>query len=420
MNIFLPLTAALAGAERVLVAREAMYPPMALLRAQVASASTALAANGIGWTSLGADTSRYFGPTRRLLIEGQRTNLNSGARLPGQSGWANTNVTVAAITGPGGLEGDAATLTEAATSASFFTSSPNTSYTAGVTYAFSAVLRAGSCGTVQFVPPSAAFGFSAFANVDLQNGVLGSGSAVVSAGIGGAVGGWRFCRASFTATASATAHTGAIVMTNSASAARIPTFLGTGRTLDVAWAGCEVGPFASTPILPAVGAPAVSTRGSDLVSAPLAALGIGGPCTILWSGVIPHASPASAPQTIIQLDASTDASRYMLRVEAGGGSVSLSRVDGGVAASIAAGTMTPGTAFRAGLSINGTGRAAASFNGAATVAVTGGPTSGITTLRLGNTVGNSAPMFGETGALAVLPFGMSDAGLAARVGAFQV
>jgi hypothetical protein len=92
-------------------------------------------------------------------------------------------------------------------------------------------------------------------------------------------------------------------------------------------------------------------------------------------------------------------------------------VTGGSAAdAAAAGTMTPGTPFRAGLTHNGAGRAAFSVNGAAAQAVTGAPTA-FTKLHLGNNAAGTAPMFGETLLLRVLPEGLSDSALAAAVAA---
>lgn len=82
--------------------------------------------------------------------------------------------------------------------------------------------------------------------------------------------------------------------------------------------------------------------------------------------------------------------------------------------------MTPGSAFRAGLALDGAGRISGSFNGGAAQVVTGGPASGLTTLRLGNNAIGGTAMFGEVGALTVLPRALSDADLAARVAAMPL
>jgi hypothetical protein len=185
------------------------------------------------------------------------------------------------------------------------------------------------------------------------------------------------------------------------------------------WPQLEEAPFASTPILPPVGTPGASTRGADIVTASLASLGIpaSGACTVLWSGMLLQAAPAGLDQTLLTLSDGTDSNRIRLRNTSGGGSIVGGRVTGGSAADAATvGTMTPGTPFRAGLTHNGAGRAAFSVNGAAAQFVTGAPTT-FTSLRLGNNVSGTAPMFGETAYLRVIPNAVPDETLAALVAA---
>jgi hypothetical protein len=180
----------------------------------------------------------------------------------------------------------------------------------------------------------------------------------------------------------------------------------------------EQGAFSSTPILPPVGTPAASTRGTDSVTATRASLGIAanGACTLLWSGMIPQAAPAGVAQTILQFDDGTANNRYLLRNVAGGSAIAVNRVTAGAAAGdISLGTMTPGTPFRAGITINAAGRIAGCLNGGAVVAITGGPTSGLTALRLGNDTAGTTAMFGETASLRVLPFALTDASLPGAV-----
>jgi hypothetical protein len=196
-----------------------------------------------------------------------------------------------------------------------------------------------------------------------------------------------------------------------------------GSTIDltvwVGWPQMEQVTFASTPILPPVGTPGVSTRGADIVTASLASLGIpaSGACTVLWSGMLPQAPPTGLDQTLLTLSDGTDSNRIRLRNTSGGNSIVGGRVTGGSAADAATvGTMTPGTPFRAGLTHNGAGRAAFNFNGGATQFVTGAPTA-FTNLHLGNNVSGTAPMFGQTAYLRVIPDAVPDETLAALVAA---
>jgi hypothetical protein len=81
--------------------------------------------------------------------------------------------------------------------------------------------------------------------------------------------------------------------------------------------------------------------------------------------------------------------------------------------------MTAGVEFAAGMAFDpATGRVAASFDGAAAVAVTGGPeASTLTAFRLANNApgANATPC--EVSALRVLPYVLTDTDLAAAVAA---
>ncbi|MFN3461019.1 MAG: hypothetical protein ACK4ZN_08425 [Oceanibaculum sp.] len=176
----------------------------------------------------------------------------------------------------------------------------------------------------------------------------------------------------------------------------------------------ELEAFASSSILPAIGAPAASTRGADLASASLASLGITGSCTILWSGVLPQAAE-TAVQALFQLDDGSDNNGFGMFNDAAGSAIRLQRRLAAASSHATAGTMTPGTAFSVGMTVPGDGSARASFNGSPVVNVIAGPTSGLTTLRLGNGAAGTSPMFGEVQHLRVLPFAVTDTQLEAAV-----
>jgi|GEM_PF-2624758 len=423
MVVALPcLHGTLAETARSLVAPGRLHPALTLARSQSSSFATVLGADGTSWAEAGANTPRFHGAARRLLVEAARTNLIANARTPFSTGWTNTGIAGAVATaGPDGGAASAMLVTESTAAANHWTVPTGITVASGGSYATSVLVRPGTCTAMQIFWTSAVAGLDAWANFVLTGaGSLGSaGPAVVRRTIR-PFGAWYLCEMVATMTAAGSAGP-TLAFLQSGTDGRAPSFTGTGRTLTLGWASCEAAGFASTPVLPPSGTPGTSTRGADLVSAPLSALGIGagGACTLLWSGVLPQAAGSAAAQTILTLDDGTNSNLYRLRNLAGGTSLVAGRVTGGTAADAASlGAMTPGTPFHAGLTIDGAGRIAASLGGAA-VAVTGGPTSGLTTFRLGQTATAAAAMCGETAVLRVLPFAMPDAGLAAAVAALS-
>jgi hypothetical protein len=187
----------------------------------------------------------------------------------------------------------------------------------------------------------------------------------------------------------------------------------------IGWPQQEQGAFASSLILPPVGTPGASTRGADIVTATLASLGVpaSGACTVLWSGVLPQLPPSGVVQVIANLDDGSATNRFRLRTNLGGSNIIVSQsTSGGEFGSSAAGVMTPGAPFRAGMVVRGDGTVGGSFNGGSVQSVSSGPTSGLTTLRLGRSF-DGGEMHGETLALRVLPYVLSDTDLAAAVAA---
>jgi hypothetical protein len=398
-----------------------LLAPLTLTRAQVSGVeSSATVADGATLSLFGADVARFNGTARRLLIEGQRTNNVNDPRTIGSTGWSNTGVTQSAIVGPSGLTNDASRLTESsATEGHFSFAITTTPVATGTSYTLSMLVKPGTCTMCQLAPSFSLFGATAFANFDLTGaGALGTLGAGVSRAAIRKLGDWYRIEMTTAPTSIGSGSPIGLFLIDSLTATRGPSYLGTGRTLDAAWAQMEAAAFASSVILPPVGAPAASTRGADIVTATLASLGVpaSGACTVLWSGMIPQAAPSGVNQTIARLDDGTASNAFALRNEAGGSVVGVLRVAGGAASGNAVGTMTPGAPFRAGFAIDGAGRIAGSFNGGVAVALTGGPTSGLTTFALGNTLSGSQ-LFGETLALRVLPYVLSDTDLAAAVAA---
>ena len=206
------------------------------------------------------------------------------------------------------------------------------------------------------------------------------------------------------------------------------TFTPTAGSLTLTVAGSitlpqlELGPFASTPILPPVGTPGAATRGTDILTAPLSALGIAdnGACAVLWRGVF-SATNLGTQQSIASVEDGSN-NRYEIRLGAAG-IPEIIRVTAAAPSSANFGGVapTPGDTIRAGMSIDGAGRLAGvvvGYNSGAALAVTGGPTSGLTTFRHGTSqTGAARAMWGETHTLTVLPRVLSDAELQAAVAA---
>lgn len=186
----------------------------------------------------------------------------------------------------------------------------------------------------------------------------------------------------------------------------------------------ELGSFASTPILPPVGSPGASTRGGDIVTAPLSSLGVSsnGACTVLWRGAFDVTNIGTAQTIVAVQQDGTDTSRYNLQLSASGVPQVL-RVTAGVnaIANFTGSPHTPGAVLRAGMCIDGAGRVAGVFEGynsGAALAVTGGPTNSLTTLHCGSSTTGARPMWGTVERLQVLPRVVSDAELAALVATF--
>ncbi|MBU8538753.1 phage head spike fiber domain-containing protein [Falsiroseomonas tokyonensis] len=394
---------------RHLPMRGGLPPGVSLARAQVASRSTVLGTDGQTYAEVLADLPRFSGAARRLLLEGQRSNALRNPR--GEGGTPGTSTlpthwgsvifggltrTFVEARSEIGLQGARLRLQGTATGSSSTTALGGSLEIAAASqqvWTFSAFIR-----LVSGTPLSAAMRL--FCR-DAGGAVVSSPSTQTLSLTGDLV---RFER-TFTLPTTATI---AFVQPS------IQFGIASGETYDIGFdvlgAQMELGAFASTPILPAPGAPAASTRGADLASIPLASLGLGGACTLLWSGLLPQLAQ-DADQMLLQLDDGTDSSRFTLRNPAAGSGLVAGRVLAGAAAdSPSLGTITAGTPFRAVLAIEG-GRIAASLEGGAVQVATGGPTTGLTTLRIGNNAANTAALFGRVGSLAFLPFAAPDAAL---------
>ena len=366
------------------------------------------------WTPFAANAPRFVGTPRALLIEGQRTNLNTNPRAEGAvagtpgtrpTGWptipSGVSTEIVGTVTVGGVPGLLVR----------FFGVPST--TTGQQFTIGGAPDVVVAGTV--VSNSAFVRLHSGSLVNINAGVFNFRAGSSETGL------------DFTpsATLQRVTNTRTLVSTSSGTMLRwnyVDTVTAVDFTLFVGWPQREHAAFASSPILPAVGTPAASTRGADLVSATLASLGIGdnGACTVLGTIMIPQNAPATASQILFQIDDGSESNRYQVRNSAGGAFVLASRTIGGASSDASGFAVTAGTVFRFGASIDGDGRIAASVSGAAALAVAGGATSGLATLRIGSNASGVANLHGEVGSLRVLPYALSDAALAARVAALPL
>jgi hypothetical protein len=361
------------------------------------------------WQEFGADVPRYQGTARRLLIEGQRTNSLRNPRCEGATGATPPTAWATAV-----CAGLSATYTRVTRGG-----------VQGVDIAISGTTS--GAGTILFInfdntpaPASIAqvWTHSVFAQALADNAALTSWSleAVEETGGGTFLAGdstnfyatrMQFIRRTHTRTLTnaSTARLRMSLSTNS-----VGSGVTVALTVFVAWPQQEQGAFVSTPVLPVVATPAASTRGADLVTSTLLSLGVAGSgaCTILGTFMMPQSGLGC---TLFQVDDNTPDNRMGVIVLPGGSALRASRAVGGVGAGADIGTQPVATPFRFGSTIDGAGRIASSINGAAVVALTGGPTGGLLTLRLGGDSVGAQQIFGEVGFLRVIPSAVSDADL---------
>jgi hypothetical protein len=256
-------------------------------------------------------STRYDINPGKLLVEPQRTNILTDPYTPFSTGWTNVGITgVALFTGPDGAANSAATVTEDTSTGAHNTGHvAQHAFTLGTTYTTSALVRPGTCETVQLLAASSSFSTTVFANFDLRSGTVGTkGAGVTRAEILPLANGWYWISMSAPATASGTSIPAYLLMTTSSAAARSQTYAGTSRTLDVFCVWMEVGTAATTPSLPPKIAPASATVGGDQITIPLSTMETdddGGITHLLSVNLPVGATEQTGPQTIISFNNGT-------------------------------------------------------------------------------------------------------------------
>lgn len=367
-----------------------------------ATTATSLNSDALTWAEYASGNQRFYGARQRLIIEGARTNSVPNPRGEGASGATlPTGWTLSATRGLthtftrhtlNGVEGVIWNMSGTPDSTSGF----DLSFEAGET-------TSAGISNVISVYYATISGTNPFSTLSLRNAAETVGSAT-------------------TMTPSSTLQRAINIRTNTGTAYRnrlSPAYPDTvtlvNYSLFLGWPQREMSAtFASTPILPVAASPAASTRNTEMYTVALSDLGIAGSGagTYLWSGLIGQNSPSGVGQVISQLDTGSGTNRILLLNSGGGANVVAARTTASAfLASASSGAFVAGTPFRAGLVIDGVGRAAASLNGNTPAAVSGCPTSGLTTLRLGNDSTGLSSIFGETLSFRYLNYPVSDSEL---------
>jgi hypothetical protein len=403
-----------------------LRPPFTLTRAQLAGVrAAAISSNGVTWQEYAADLARFNGAAQGLVIEGQRTNFIRNPRMEGAVvGNPGTAPTHMLFSTTGGLSTQVASI----------------GVEDGISYVDFRISGTTTSGPVFALSVEAANAIAAAA------GQIWTGSFHWRVINGSGPSTWQInwqerdsANTAFTSDAdiAVTAAESAPLATQRVINTRTLIGVGTGFvrfrvrmnftagthdfTIRIGLPQLELGAFATTPVLHPIGTPGAATRGQDFVSAPLSALGISasGACTVLMRAVFANSvSAGQASQTLLTLDDGTIANAFRLRAAAGSDQIVAARfLAGAILGSAASGAYTPGAVFRTGATFDGTGAMRHFTAGGSVQGVTGGPTSGLTTMRLGIGGLGGGAMNGEILTMRLLPQPLSDTDLQAAVNA---
>ena len=155
-----------------------------------------------------------------ILLEPQRTNLALQSSSFDNATWTKTNssITANSTTSPSGVV-DADTFSGDGTN-NQHQITQSASVTSGVTYTTSVYAKKNTNNFIQIYNINAFFGSNAWANFDLNNGVLGSVGSATTAKIENVGNGWYRCTITAAATSSGTSATSFFHLITSATSAR--------------------------------------------------------------------------------------------------------------------------------------------------------------------------------------------------------
>lgn len=163
----------------------------------------------------------------------------------------------------------------------------------------------------------------------------------------------------------------------------------TSFTIRIGAPQLELGGFQTSPILPVIGTPLATTRAADIITMPVGAWFNASVFSAVVEANLPQAAPAGSSAGLLLFDDGTSNNRVALRELAGATTIGALYLNSTVAVAqpTATGTITPGTAFKAGF-VALPASLACSLNGAAPVSAAGALPVGLTTMRLGqNAIG---------------------------------
>jgi hypothetical protein len=198
-------------------------------------------------------------------------------------------------------------------------------------------------------------------------------------------------------------------------AGRLNFFIGAGASdiyavVRFAFPQVEAAEIASSPILPAVGSLAVSSRAAEVPALPLTpAQAKRG--TLVGTFMLPQAAPSTSHQGLAILHNGTNGERLFLRCSVGGTAIQLLRYVGGSNThTVNLGAAVVGVPFRAAMTWSND-TCAGAMNGGPVVTIAGGAPA-VTTFQPGEAdYAQTQAMFGEIGDLTLYPMRLPDAQL---------
>ena len=150
-------------------------------------------------------------------------------------------------------------------------------------------------------------------------------------------------------------------------------------TLRIGAAQLELGAFATSPTLPAIGTPAATFRDADQITLPIGMLGNLAAFTIVAEANLPVLPAAGGFQGLFHIDDGTTGNRIELYRSSGSNAV-LGLLSSGYNPGL--GTLTPSTPFKAGIAVTA-GAQKAAMNGTVAVAGSSAMPPGLANFRLG-------------------------------------
>jgi hypothetical protein len=184
------------------------------------------------------------------------------------------------------------------------------------------------------------------------------------------------------------------------------TYTGDGVSGMYFWGGgVEVG-SAPTSYIKTTNAPI--TRAVDRAFCPLSSLGLPGTGIGTYVAEFVLVGQQNGYQFVAQIDDGTDSNRLIVGIAPNGNYLSIGRALAGAFVATGGGAVTYGARTKIAFSLSGDGSIRCSLAGAAPVSISGGPTSGLTHLRVGNDFGLFAAFNGQFGSFSSRPYSVSD------------